>query len=122
MLKTILNWLISLLLCVSTLSNADDSSLLLLKPYDGAQDVSGWLMSEKLDGIRAVWDGEQLTTRKGNPIHAPDWFIADLPPFAIDGELWTKRNDFSNISSIVRQSVPDSATISLRYLIRLGDY
>ncbi len=102
---------------MSTITYADDNSLLLLKPYDGSQDVSGWLMSEKLDGIRAVWDGKALSTRKGNPIHAPDWFIADLPPFAIDGELWTKRNDFDRISSIVRQEVPDERWQSISYNI-----
>lgn len=117
MLKIILNWLTSLLLCISTLSHADDANLLLLKTYDHTQDVNGWLMSEKLDGIRAVWDGKQLTTRKGNLIHAPDWFIACLPPFAIDGELWTKRNDFSNISSIVRQRAPDERWHSISYNI-----
>ncbi len=117
MLKVILNWLITLLLCMSTITYADDESLLLLKTYDDSQDVSGWLMSEKLDGIRAVWDGKALSTRKGNPIHAPEWFIAGLPPFAIDGELWTKRNDFDSISSIVRQQVPDERWQLISYNI-----
>ena len=53
-------------------------------------------MSEKLDGIRAYWDGVRLVSRGGKVIYAP--------PFALDGELWTKRSDFENISSIVRQS------------------
>lgn len=117
MLKDILNWLMALLLCMSTITYADDESLLLLKTYDDSQDVSGWLMSEKLDGIRAVWNGKVLTTRKGNPIQAPDWFIAGLPPFVIDGELWTKRNDFANISSIVRQQVPDERWQLISYNI-----
>jgi DNA ligase-1 len=117
MLKTLLNGLIALLMCISPLSYADDSTLLLLKSYDGSQDINGWLMSEKLDGIRAVWDGKQLTTRKGNPIHAPDWFIAALPPFAIDGELWTQRNDFDTISSIVRQQHADQRWQSISYNI-----
>ena len=37
----------------------------------------------------------------------PKWFIKNYPPFAIDGELWTKRNDFENISSIVRTKNAD---------------
>jgi len=37
----------------------------------------------------------------------PKWFIKNYPPFAIDGELWTKRNDFDNISSIVRSKNAD---------------
>jgi DNA ligase-1 len=64
-------------------------------------------MSEKLDGIRGFWDGKQLLTRGGKRVMAPDWFIENYPPFAIDGELWTKRADFEGISSIVRRKNPD---------------
>ena len=38
--------------------------------YSGQVDVSGWLMSEKLDGVRAVWDGRRLRSRRGNPFAA----------------------------------------------------
>lgn len=115
--KGILNGLAALLLCFSLLGHADDSDLLLLKTYDDSQDVTGWLMSEKLDGMRAVWNGQTLKSRQGNPIQAPDWFINDLPPFAIDGELWTKRNDFDNISSIVRQKTADERWHNISYNI-----
>ncbi len=87
---------------------AKDADLLLLKTYDDSQDVVGWLMSEKLDGMRAIWDGHTLQSRQGNQIFAPEWFLEALPPFAIDGELWTQRNDFENIMSIVRQHTPDN--------------
>ena len=68
--------------------------------YDD-QNISGWLMSEKLDGIRGYWDGEKLYTKNGNLIYAPKWFTKDFPPFALDGELWSKRDDFSFIQSTV---------------------
>jgi DNA ligase-1 len=109
--------LLTLLLCFSPLCHAQNNDILLLKTYDKSQDVTGWLMSEKLDGIRAIWDGESLTTRKGNPIAAPDWFIKGLPSFAIDGELWTQRNDFETISSIVRTQTPDKRWKNISYNI-----
>ncbi len=84
---------------------ADKPHLLLLKTYKD-QNISGWVMSEKLDGIRAYWDGKHLISRGGNIIHTPKWFTKNYPPFEIDGELWTKRKDFENISSIVRDKVP----------------
>ena len=62
-------------------------------------------MSEKLDGIRAYWDGKNLLTRDGKIIYAPKYFTKDYPPFEIDGELWSKRDDFENISSIVRDKI-----------------
>lgn len=96
------------LLSFSLLLKADNT-VLLLNSYDASKhNVIGWLMSEKLDGIRATWDGEKLLSKQNNLIHAPDWFLQQLPPFAIDGELWTKRNDFEAISSIVRQHEPDN--------------
>lgn len=75
--------------------------LMLLESYKN-QDVSGWVMSEKLDGVRGYWDGEQLFTRQNKIINAPHYFLRDFPPFAIDGELFTERNQFEKISSIVR--------------------
>ena len=63
--------------------------------------VDNWIMSEKLDGIRAIWTGKELLTKNGNKIFAPDFFTKDFPPFILDGELWTQRDDFENIQSIV---------------------
>ncbi|MEO1851907.1 MAG: DNA ligase [Methyloprofundus sp.] len=85
-------------------SFAGKPDLFLLKTYDDSKDVVGWVMSEKLDGIRGFWNGQELLTRGGKKLNPPKWFIQNYPPFAIDGELWTKRGDFENISSIVRSA------------------
>jgi len=97
--------LITLTFCIFSSLFADKPDLFLLKTYKN-QDTTNWVMSEKLDGIRAYWDGKQLLSRGGNIIHAPKWFTSDYPDFEVDGELWTKRNDFENISSIVRDKEP----------------
>ncbi len=93
--------------CLLHAAHAQTPDVFLLNTYDGTQNVVGWVMSEKLDGVRGVWDGEQLISRGGNVLHAPAWFIRDFPPFALDGELWTRRGDFENIVSIVRRTHPD---------------
>jgi len=69
-------------------------------------NITGWVMSEKLDGIRGYWDGKTLRSKHNNLIHAPKWFTKNFPPFALDGELWTKRGDFENIQSIVLDQIP----------------
>ncbi|MBD3841910.1 MAG: DNA ligase [Campylobacterales bacterium] len=79
---------------------ADALTLQKAKNYED-QNISGWMMSEKLDGIRAFWDGKKLLSRQAKEIKAPEWFVKNLPPFALDGELWSKRGDFENIQSIV---------------------
>ena len=79
-------------------------SIELQKPkiYDKQKhEIKDWLMSEKLDGIRAYWDGKDLYTKNGNKIYAPIWFLKDFPNFELDGELWTRRDDFENIQNIV---------------------
>ncbi|NCD13497.1 MAG: DNA ligase [Epsilonproteobacteria bacterium] len=81
---------------------ADKPSLLLLESYKD-QNISGWLMSEKMDGVRAYWDGEKLISRGGTIFATPLWFTKDFPPFAVDGELWSRRGDFEHIQSIVMQ-------------------
>lgn len=75
--------------------------LMLLEVYRG-QNLSGWVMSEKLDGVRAYWDGKQLIIRQGNTIHAPDYFLHAFPPFPIDGELYSPYLNHEAISGIVR--------------------
>ncbi len=74
-------------------------------------------MSEKLDGIRAYWNGKNLLTRSGKIIHAPKWFTKNYPPFPIDGELWSRRGDFENISSTVRDKIPSQKWKEIKHYI-----
>lgn len=99
-----LGWLLSLIIIPQVQAAAPQ--LVLLDKYELGMPVAGWLMSEKLDGIRAWWDGSQLWTRKGNPIATPPWFTDNLPPFQLDGELWIAHGRFEEVQSIVLDSEP----------------
>lgn len=93
-------------------------ALLLAETYRGSEDVSQYWVSEKLDGVRAVWDGRVLRFRSGRPVAAPAWFIAGLPPTPLDGELWAGRDRFDQLSATVRREVPDDAEWrQVRYMI-----
>lgn len=81
------------------------------------QNISGWMMSEKLDGIRGYWDGEKFYTKNGNEINAPKWFMKNFPPFALDGELWSKRDDFEFIQNTVLDKVPSKNWEKITYNI-----
>lgn len=77
-------------------------SVLLAKTWAGS-DPAGWWMSEKLDGVRAVWDCRTLATRSGQEIHAPQWFLDALPAGEpLDGELWIGRGLFQQTVGVVR--------------------
>lgn len=65
--------------------------------------VKNYWVSEKLDGIRGYWNGEKLLTRSGNEINTPSWFIKGWPHTTLDGEIWSQRNAFENITSCVSQ-------------------
>ena len=77
--------------------------LLLAETWDNAADLAGWWMSEKLDGVRAWWDGKQFLSRQGNLFHAPEWFVEGLPNTVLDGELWIARKAFQRTVAVVRR-------------------
>jgi DNA ligase 1 len=78
---------------------------------DAPPDVhpGGYLVSEKFDGVRAVWDGQRLRFRSGLPLSAPDGFIGRLPAVPLDGELWLDRGRFEDLSGLVRRRLPVEA-------------
>ena len=106
-----------LLLVFVSFSFSEKPSLLLLKSYNSDINVTNWLISEKLDGVRAYWDGKKLISRNGKEFTAPTWFTKGFPSFEIDGELWTKRGDFENIISIVNTQTPHDGWKKISYQI-----
>lgn len=110
---------IGLTLNVPFSANADEEpAILLANVYRNQVDVTQYLVSEKLDGVRAVWDGRRLRFRSGKPIHAPAWFVDALPAQPLDGELWIGRGSFERVSGIVRKETPiDAEWHQVRYMV-----
>jgi len=102
---------------IEKLHTAQKPSLILLKEYRSDLDVMGWLLSEKLDGVRAYWDGKQLLSRNGHVFFAPEWFTENFPPFKLDGELWIDRGRFQEVVSVVTRHQPDKRWRKVRYQI-----
>jgi DNA ligase 1 len=100
--------------------------------YDGSKRVNlrEYLASEKLDGMRCLWDGgitygipvnevpwanlakateEQkkmrstgLWSRGFKPIFAPEWWVDGLPPICLDGELFMGHQKFQTLMTLTR--------------------
>lgn len=85
--------------------------------YTEKDDVTGWLMSEKLDGVRGYWDGIRMYSKNGIIFHPPSRFIQDLPPFPLEGELWAGRNSFEKTASVVKQQDPHDGWLQLKFAI-----
>jgi DNA ligase-1 len=105
---------------VKTSADGEDVSgppVLLAESWDNAMDLSGWWISEKLDGVRAYWDGKQFLSRQGNLYHAPDWFIEGLPTEPLDGELWIARKAFQRTVGVVRRQDKTDLWKDVRFLV-----
>ena len=68
-------------------------------------------MSEKLDGVRAIWDGSQFISRNGNAFYSPKWFTDQMPKVALDGELYIARGMFQKTVGVVRSKSGDWSQI-----------
>lgn len=91
--------------------------LLLAESWDDTIDPTGWWMSEKLDGVRAYWDGKQFLSRQGNRYQAPEWFTKGLPLEPLDGELWIGRKQFQRTVSIVRRQDQTDLWKAVRFVV-----
>jgi DNA ligase-1 len=85
--------------------------------YSEGRDITGWLISEKLDGVRGYWDGRQLWSKNGKRFHPPAEFVGGLPDFALEGELWGGRGTFENTVSIVLREEPHDGWLQLKFAV-----
>lgn len=123
-------FVVGIFLAFKLIAKADDSSrsksptdtqvphLLLADVWNRSIDPTGWWMSEKYDGLRGYWDGRTLWSRKGQVIHAPSYFAAELPrDIPLDGELWIGRGKFEETVSTVRSETPDDRWTKVRFMV-----
>lgn len=102
----------------NTSSSFSIDSPMLAGTYDGTQDITNWYMSEKLDGVRCIWNGKNLYSRYGNKFHPPKTFTENFPEdLILDGELFLERNNFRDTVSIVKKQYPHEEWNKLKYIV-----
>lgn len=87
------------------------------KKYSAEIVVADYFVSEKLDGVRARWNGKQLISRNGNVFAAPAWFIRDFPHDLLDGELWMGRGKYQQTMSVVSQHQPHEGWRDVKFMV-----
>lgn len=93
-------------------------SFLLASSFDPQKhSLDDYYMSEKLDGVRAYWNGSVLTSRGGQTFAAPKWFLESLPTTSLDGELWGGRQTFDEVSGIVRRSKSHEGWRKVKFMV-----
>jgi len=118
--RSLLYFLVLLLaIPLSVVASPEDENppVALAHTWDGSMDVSGWWMSEKLDGVRGYWTGTAMLSRSGKRYNVPTWFTVNFPPTPLDGELWLGRQQFAELVSIVRSQDAGDAWRDVRYVI-----
>lgn len=94
--------------------------LWLLQQFDPQNIQSNphlYVYSEKLDGVRAYWDGKNLYSKGGKLLTPPSFFTQNFPPFPIEGELWSKRGDFEKIVGIIKSKTNPQQWKELKFYI-----
>lgn len=79
------------------------------------QDVTGWYMSRKYKGWRAIWNGGVLQTLgrySGPKVIMPPYFWRLPTGIPLDGELWHESDDESFVKSVCGQKAKNSANDS----------
>jgi len=103
---------------VSISKSSAFESPMLASTYDGSQNITNWFMSEKLDGVRCIWNGKNLYSRNGNMFYPPKFFIEDFPKNTyLDGELFMSRKSFSETVSIVKKHDPHDEWSKIKFLV-----
>lgn len=92
-------------------------ALLLAERWTPDMDPTGWWISEKLDGVRAYWDGKNFISRLGNKFAPPAWFKEGMPNMKLDGELWMGRGLLQKTVSVVRSAGLDDPWKKITYMV-----
>lgn len=113
-------FLIALVLTLSSalpLAAAETPDVMLANVYRQHEDVTQFWVSEKLDGVRARWDGRQLISRGGQIFRVPDWFVRNFPDRPLDGELWMGRGRYEDVVSVVRKQKPHDGWKAVKFMV-----
>ncbi len=92
-------------------------ALMLATKYHQDIDVGDYWVSEKLDGVRARWDGSNLVSTGGYRFAAPSWFTGGFPPESLDGELWIGRGQYEEVSAVVRKMTSHDGWKQVRLMV-----
>jgi DNA ligase-1 len=93
---------------------AQNNKMLAVK-FNPKYNVDGWIATEKIDGIRGLWNGRTMRTRSGKIVTLPTRLKRVLPRVPLDGELYFGRNRFSRANRWI--NAHDDVGRGLKYYV-----
>jgi len=91
--------------------------IMLAKQYHEGVDVNKYWVSEKLDGIRARWNGHKLVSKNGYTFSTPQWFTQGFTNVVMEGELWIARHRYEDTSSVTSKTIADAGWLDIRLML-----
>ncbi|KKL09903.1 hypothetical protein LCGC14_2561240, partial [marine sediment metagenome] len=87
---------------------------MLARVYNGKLPPGKWLVEPKLDGIRAIWDGNSFRSRSGKLLRNPADVATHLRVCSahaeLDGELFA--GDWGSTQSTVKKDTPSHGEVT----------
>lgn len=90
----------------------------------GEIKIASFMVSEKFDGIRGIWDGANMFSKRGNILPIPHCFSQNLAHLGlkngefVEGELWIAYGAFEAISGLLnRKDIACEDFKSVKFLI-----
>ncbi len=98
-------------------AESDKPLIMQAKVFRQSINVADYWVSEKLDGVRARWNGDRLVSKNGNVFRAPKWFTEGFPKQPLDGELWSGRGEYQQLVSIVSRDAPHDGWRKVKFMV-----
>eukprot|EP00026_Physarum_polycephalum_P003249 Phypoly_transcript_03259.p1 GENE.Phypoly_transcript_03259~~Phypoly_transcript_03259.p1 ORF type:complete len:823 (+),score=78.04 Phypoly_transcript_03259:267-2471(+) len=70
--------------------------------WNDEDDPTDYWISEKLDGVRAFWDGQRMYNARGYPIATPEHFRSTFPEQPVEGELYAGPGSYDFVCETIR--------------------
>lgn len=109
---------------IFALDSADSNLQFKNLDFKNLGEIDSFMVSEKFDGIRGIWDGENMFSKRGNILPIPHCFSQNLVHLGlkngefVEGELWIDYGAFEAISGLLnRKNIACEDFRSVKFLI-----
>jgi len=83
----------------------------------GNENPTGWYLSEKLDGVRCIWDGFDMYSTTDEIYDIPSYFIENLPKSPLDGVFYRGKGRLAQSESIVKKKSDNAEWNDLIFVV-----
>jgi DNA ligase-1 len=91
-------------------------SLSVAQPWE-REDVSGWQIAQKYNGIRCYWNGFEMWSKKGRKYELPSFITDLLPKSPLDGEICLSSGSYTKCVAILNKNPSHPAWKNIKFVV-----